>query len=184
MRGTVLLAFAILAFPALGFAQEPVRSFDQLNTRLIVGDKIILTDMQGHEYRGRLLEISPSSLTLRDRDGRQVKTSSEVRLVQERQHDSLMNGALIGLACGVALAGTAAADCAGGECEFSPAAVFAIAGALYGGMGAAIGTGIDALIPGKKRVVYTASNGSRTTRMRLSPVMTSRVKAIAVGIDF
>jgi hypothetical protein len=186
MRRTATLAAAIviLLLPALALSQEPVRSFDQLDTRLRVGDRIILTDAQGRDYEGKVLAISPSALTLRDSNGQQVKTASEVRLIQERQRDSLKNGALIGLACGLAVAGTAAADCAGGECELSPSAVFAIAGGLYGGIGAAIGTGIDALIPGKARVVYRAPEGSQAARVVLSPVVTSRIKGIALRVTF
>lgn len=177
-------ALAFLLLPALVRGQEPVKSFDQLNTRLTVGDKIVVTDAQGREHEGRILVISPSALTLHSRGGQQETIASEVVLVQERPHDSLMNGALIGLACGLALGAVAAADCAGGDCEFSPAAVFAIAGGLYGGIGAAVGTGIDALIPGKKRVVYRAADRAPATQIRLSPVVTAHTKGLALSVAF
>jgi hypothetical protein len=176
-------AVAFLLLPALVRGQEPVKSFDQLNTRLKVGDKIIVTDSHGREHEGRILVISPSALTL-DSSAGQLEMSSDVQLVQDRAHDSLKNGALIGLACGLALGGLAAADCAGGDCEFSPAAVFGIVGGIYGGIGAAIGTGIDALIPGKKRVVYRAADGQPATRVLLSPVVTGRAKGVALSVVF
>lgn len=184
MRGTATAALAILLLPALVHGQEPVKSFDQLNTRLKVGDTIIVTDPQGREHKGMVLQISPTALTLDSREGQKLTMSSDVQLVQDRPHDSLKNGALIGLACGVALGGVAAANCAEEGCEFSPAATFAIAGGFYGGIGAAIGTGIDALIPGKKRVVYRASEGKSAAQLMLTPVVTSRTKGIALSVLF
>jgi hypothetical protein len=182
MRGIATsAALAILFLPALALGQEPVKSFDQLNTRLKSGDKIVVTDTQGREHQGKLVELSASSLTL-DRVGKLA--ASDVRMVQERAHDSLKDGALIGLASGLTLGAIAAADCAGGDCEFSPAAVFAMVGGVYGGLGAAVGAGIDALIPGKKRVVYRAPDGTAGTRVTLAPVVTPRAKGIAVSFTF
>jgi len=174
---------AFLLMPALVHAQEPVKTFEQLNTRLRVGDKIIVTDTQGREHEGKILDISPSALTL-DRDAGHKLAGSDVQLVQERQRDSLKNGALIGLASGLAVGAVAAADCASGDCEFSPAAVFLIAGGVYGGIGAAIGTGIDALIPGKKRVVYRAPGGKPVTRVMVVPVLTPHTKSVALSVAF
>lgn len=184
MRVTAPVALAILLLPALVCGQEPVKSFDQLNTRLKIGDTIIVTDAEGRDHEGKILQISPSTLSLDTREGRQLKASSEVQLVQDRPRDSLKNGALIGLACGLALGAAAAAECARGDCELSPAAVFAIAGGIYGGAGAAVGIGIDALIPGKKRVVYRAPESKPTTHVMVAPVITSRTKGVAVSIGF
>ncbi len=182
-RTAIVTALTFLLVPALVRAQEPVKAFESLNTRLKAGDKIIVTDTQGREHQGKILEISPSALTL-DRDGGQTLSASEVQLVQERPHDSLKNGALIGLAAGLALGGLAAADCTGGRCDLAPAEVFLIVGGIYGGVGAAIGMGIDALIPGKKRVVYRAPEAKSVTRVLIAPVITARTKGVAVSLSF
>lgn len=183
MRAIAAAAFAFVLVPGFVCGQEPVKAFDQLNTRLKVGDKIVVTDASGSERPGKIVAISPSALTL-DRDGGRTFTASDVQLVQERERDSLKNGALIGLASGLALGGIAAADCASGYCEFSPAGVFLIAGGFYGGVGAAIGAGIDALIPGKRRVVYRAPDSKPVTRVLVTPVITPRTKGVALSVAF
>ena len=50
--------------PTLSAAQEPVRAFDQLNTRLKVGDTVYVTDVQGREVKGKIRELSGSALSL------------------------------------------------------------------------------------------------------------------------
>jgi hypothetical protein len=52
---------------------------------------------------------------------------------------------------------------------------------VYAGVGAAIGTGIDALIC-RKRVVYRAPENS--ARVSLRPVITPSRRAIALSISF
>ena len=47
-----LAAVLIVLVPALSAAQEPVKSFDQLNTRLKVGDTVWVTDAEGRESKG------------------------------------------------------------------------------------------------------------------------------------
>jgi hypothetical protein len=59
-----------------------------------------------------------------------------------------------------------------------------VAAGVYGGIGAAIGAGIDALIPGKKRVVYRAADGKPATRLVLTPIVTPRSKGIALSFAF
>jgi hypothetical protein len=185
MRGTASAAatLAFLLLPALARSQEPVKSFDQLNTRLRNGDRIVVTDTKGREHKGHVVDLSASTLTLDAGETRRL-TVDDVQLVQDRSHDSLKNGALIGLASGLAIGGIAAADCARGYCEFAPGVVFAVAGGIYGGLGAAIGTGIDALIPGKKRIVYQAPDGKPSTRLMLSPVVTPHARGIALSMAF
>jgi hypothetical protein len=55
---------------------------------------------------------------------------------------------------------------------------------FYAGVGAAIGTGIDALIPGKRQVVYRAPYGEPATRAMLMPVITPRTKGVALSLSF
>ena len=183
MRGTATAAaLAILFLPALALGQESVKTFDQLNTRLKRGDTIFVTDTHGREHQGKLFELTASSLTL-DSGGKIQLAVSDVQLVQERAPDSLKNGALIGLASGLGFAGLAAVGCASTDCGVSAGTVVGVM-AFYGGIGAAIGTGIDALIPGKKRVVYRAPDGRPATRVMLTPVVTPRMKGIRLSFAF
>jgi len=59
-----LAAVLIVILPALSVAQEPVKSFDQLNTRLKPGDTVYVTDAQGREVKGRIRGLSATSLLL------------------------------------------------------------------------------------------------------------------------
>jgi len=182
MREAVTAAvLAILLLPLNVLAQEPVERFDQLNTRLKIGDKVYVTDTLGRERQGKVLALTPSSVTL-DSGGRQTLSISEVSLVEDRRPDSLKHGALIGLAVGAAVgAGIAAAVCSSEECD---AGGLALGVGLYAAMGAGIGTGIDAMIPGRKRVVYQVAKGDGSASFRLTPVITPRRQGIALSLSF
>jgi hypothetical protein len=84
--------------------------------------------------------LSASGLTLRV--GKELRTfqESEVNTVRHRRQDSLGNGALWGLG-----AGATAAMVTCGRCHVGPGLAMA---AMWGGVGAGIGVGIDALIKG------------------------------------
>jgi hypothetical protein len=181
---TILVTAAALAAPAPCAAQKPVTSFDQLDTRLKPGDTVWVTDGQGREVKGRINSLAPEAITLKG-DGPTTFVAGDVRLISERRRDSLANGALIGLAAGggltlaFCLPNTNGAD--KGYCYL---------GALfYAGVGAAIGVGIDALIPGRKLVAYRApgtsgSSESRQARLSIAPFVTPRAKGVAVSFAF
>jgi len=177
----VLATAAALAAPALAAAQAPVTSFDQLNTRLKPGDTIWVTDAQGREVKGKIQGLAPDSLALKG-DGARTFAAGDVRLITERQGDSLANGALIGLAVGGVGTGLAClASTEGPDQDWCLVAALA-----YGGIGAAIGVGIDALIPGKKLVTYRAplTHGSSQARLSIAPLVTPRAKGVAVSFAF
>ena len=58
----ILATAAALAAPAPCAAQEPVRDFSQLNTRLKPGDTIWVTDAQGREIKGRINSLAPDRM--------------------------------------------------------------------------------------------------------------------------
>jgi len=60
----VLAVISLLFAFALAAAQEPVREFSQLDTRLKPGDKVWVTDAQGREVKGRIAAIGADALTL------------------------------------------------------------------------------------------------------------------------
>jgi hypothetical protein len=180
----LLATAAALAAPALAAAQAPVTSFDQLNTRLKPGDTIWVTDGQGREVKGKVQALAPDAITLKG-DGPRTFAAGDVRLISERRNDSLANGALIGLGVG---GGLGLVGCLA-SAEGSDAGWCAVAAAAYGGIGAAIGVGIDALIPGKKLLTYRApgtpgSSESRQARLSIVPVVTPRAKGLAVSFAF
>jgi hypothetical protein len=176
-----LTALLIVLLPALAAAQVPVTSFDQLNTRLKVGDTVWVTDAQGREIKGRVTSFAPDAMGV-DANGAQVLRADEVRVVWNRRHDSLVNGALIGLGVGFGTGfGLAMAGCGLADCTWGEATLFAL---LFAGAGAGIGVGVDALIPGRRQVVFRASGASSSVRLSLAPLITPRTKGVALSYSF
>jgi hypothetical protein len=177
----VLAALSLLVAVALAAAQEPVRDFSQLDTRLKPGDTVWVTDAQGREVKGHILSLAPDQLTLEG--GTKAFAAADVANIATRRHDSLGNGALIGLVVG---AGTVAVACAASIESDEDAGWCALAALAYGGIGAGIGVGIDAMIPGKKQVVYRAAGpgGVSHARLSIAPVVTRRSKGLAVSFSF
>ena len=91
----VSLAFvaAILTVAPGASAQEPVRDFSQLNTRLKPGDTVWVTDAQGREIKGKIRELGPSALTL-DGTGTGTIAADAVRLITARHGRPIGKGAL------------------------------------------------------------------------------------------
>jgi len=176
-----LAAVAVLSTAALAAAQEPVRSFDQLDTRLKPGDTIWVTDAQGREVKGKIRSLSPDTLVM-DADGPRTFPGADVRLVVERRRDSLANGALIGFGVGGVGMGLACLASIDDEDRGWCAAVMLV----YGGIGTCIGVGIDALIPGKKLVAYRAPvpGAHAVPRVSIAPLVTPRAKGVALSFSF
>ena len=166
----VLAAVSLLLAFALAAAQEPVRDFSQLNTRLKPGDTVWVTDAQGREVKGEIVDLAPDSLTLKAGPARRFGPA-DASLIRQRRHDPLWNGALIGFAAGGGL-GLAMGNF-NGSWDWGDAAAGAV---IFGGIGAGIGVGIDALIPGKKILAYRGPtpSGAPPVRLSMAPVSTPR----------
>jgi hypothetical protein len=176
----VLAAVSLLLAVALAAAQEPVRDFSQLNTRLKPGDTVWVTDAQGREVKGEIVDLAPDSLTLKAGPARRFGPA-DATLIRQRRHDPLWNGALIGFAVGGGL-GLGLGNFSG-SWSWGDAAVGAL---MIGAIGAGIGVGIDALIPGRKVVAYRAPGpgGASSARLSVAPVITPRAKGAAVLLAF
>ena len=184
----VAIVIAIVA-PAIAAAQEPVRSFDQLNTRLKPGDTVWVTDARGREIEGRIESLGPDAIKL-DAGGARIFPAADVGLIRDGRRDSLKNGTLIGLGIG---GGLAAAWCVAAAATDDPAispGVECVEGAVvFGGLGTLFGLAIDAANPGKGRIAYRApgtpgSSESRQARLSIVPVVTPRLKGVAVSLAF
>ncbi len=147
---TFLMMFAgchvFSAHPAL--AQTPATTFDELRSRLSAGDRVVVTGAQQQTIKGRLEELSPSSLRLLvDKQSHDVALRDVLR-VERRTRDSLVNGILIGAGIGGAFFlkyYSENALCRGG-CQFRSGALGIV------GIGAAAGAGVDALITRRETV--------------------------------
>lgn len=148
-------------------AQEAAASFDQLSSRVTIGEKLWVTDSDGRETRGRLERLTTASLTLKA-NGTKLFDAASVNVIRHRQHDSVKNGALIGLGVG---AGMATAWCIGALADDSgdlDPAVECSEGFIFAGLGTLIGTAVDAVVPGKLTIIYRASHAPAGSNARIS----------------
>ena len=148
---TAAVCVSLLASATPGRAQGIATTFEQLQLLVRSGDTVSVTDSTGREVTGRIVDLSASAITLAVSRGEHREwATGDVRQIRQRRQDSLANGAVIGLAVGAGLAGAAVAawwergDSAGG----AEAAI-----AIYAGLGAGIGTGIDAMVA-RRQVIY------------------------------
>jgi len=178
-----VIAVLVLGIPSGAIAQVPVSSFEQLPTWLRVGDTVYVTDAAGREHKGTIGGLSASSLSLLVGGTPQDFRKENISTITRRRPDSLGNGALIGLAVGAGLATVGvAALCAGDESCDAGGAILVVG--LYGGIGAGIGVGIDALTPGKKVLVYSAPSASSAARISVSPLVSPGRGGLAVSVRF
>lgn len=185
---TALLGCMLLGLstaPA-AFAQEPITAFDALSARLSVGDRVWVTTATGREQHGRLEQLSLDSLTISGHPAVTVQARDVVR-IRRRDHDSVKNGALIGLSVGAAL-GTvwcvgAIADTSGDldarvECGegFTVFPAFATLTGLV----------VDLVIPGRVREVYRVGAPAQASALRIgvSPLMRRGQRGIALALQF
>jgi hypothetical protein len=129
MSGIVL---AVLATPVC--ADEPARTFEEL--RRLAGPVVYVRDMAGVEVKGKLLQITDSSVVLLiDGVTREISQPQIARI--DRRGDSLKEGATIGAILGAIGYAVVAR-------EYGSSGLAALPGAIlfYGAMGA----GVDAMI--------------------------------------
>ena len=151
---SVLLAVLFASSPCL--AQTDA---ENIRTRVKDGQKVSVTDDSGPVFNGRIGAITGDGLSIHaDRKSTDVRFDRIVRI--DRPGDGLANGALIGFVAGAAvgLAAIAADDASncnpvGDPYCGDPSAGGYVGGALIvGGLGTAVGVGIDALIHHKREI--------------------------------
>jgi hypothetical protein len=142
---SILAAFLILV-PGLAAAQSIAGSFEELRRTLKTGQTVIVTDSSGERIRGRVADVSPSSLKILVPGAR---TFAEGSVSEIRRPPSSKKGAIIGGATG---AGLAIWDYSIDTSEPDNAKITAV----LISMGTAIGAGIDAMINKRGKVIFRA----------------------------
>ena len=175
----IALGFLFLGAANLAAAQGIAGSFEQLQLLVRPGDKVTVTDASGHEATGRIMELSPSMLVLSAGGTRLQLTEPDVRDIQQRRSDSLANGAIWGLAVGGTLAACLVAAFWEDSDDVGPAIGIV---AVYGGIGAGIGVGVDALIS-RRHVIYQRRSGSGV-ELGVAPLLSSQRKGALVSVRF
>jgi hypothetical protein len=170
----MMLTIALVVLPGTASAQA---SSEDLRNRMKEGQKVAVIDDQGRKVQGRIVDLTPDSLALAAKGGRQEVRYAHIVTID--RVDDLKNGALIGLAVGVGLFALEAAVAAEDGLTLSATGYVAI-GALYGGLGAGAGTGIDALIGGNRNI-YRRGSG---TRISIAPSIGRDRFGAAIGISW
>jgi hypothetical protein len=163
-------------------AQEVAGTFDQLRVLVKPGDKITVADDTGREMSGTIAELSPTSLALLVDGRRHDVQATSVDTIRQRRSDPLANGAKWGLGIGAGLGLAAGLALSSEYDEGTDGAFVAFATLIYGGLGAAVGVGVDALISGNQ-IIY-ARRTTPSARFRVRPVLTSARMGALVMIGF
>jgi hypothetical protein len=179
---------------AIASAQESTSSLqagsaqsdaDRIRQRVKEGQEVRITDDQGREWHGRIDALTPDNLTVVTHDRQRTDLAYGTILRIDRPHDSLANGALIGLVSGAALGlglVIAEEDCEPDMgvfgCDEPTAPSYVAAPLVAGGLGAAIGVGIDALIK-KDANLFLRTGGAR---VRLAPAVGPGLRAVMVSV--
>jgi hypothetical protein len=173
---TASILLAGLPFSARAEDPPPVRHLADAST--VVGPEadVRITDTAGNAFRGRLVGLTGTSLQIRA--GSQILTFEEprIRRVEVYRSDSVLNGTLIGLAVG---AGSVLALAYG--LDRNEADEYGGAVALYAGIGAALGAGIDALIRGRHTVLLAEP---QVPTVSFEPVLTPHAGGMRVAVKF
>jgi hypothetical protein len=161
MVGMVFAADALMAqslnTPRTLVVAPAAATFEELQRRATLGEVIYVVNLAGQETRGRVVMVSPGSLTLEADGARRQLAAADVGRIEQRRRDSIMNGVLIGAGAG-GLAGYGlgksmdSPNCSGPvECG-QGAMVGAVGGAVWGAVG---GWLVDTLIR-KRETIYLA----------------------------
>ena len=181
MTRTTLVLLAALAAAARADAQavEPrtAASFERLGLLLEQGERIRVTDGAGRELRGRLIDLSSSTLSLRVAGVRHDLQEADVAVIRRQRRDGLGNGALVGFLSGAAVAASLL-NAEGGSIRRGAALPVM---SLFGAAGAGVGVGVDALIE-RSQVVYRAEDASR--RLTLSPLLSRDRRGLSLSLAF
>jgi hypothetical protein len=174
VRRVFLAAIVLLILPGVALGQTSAAA---VHPQLTPRRTISITDAQGQVVTGRVLEVTPDVVTVRKADHRFDVPFSEIVAIDEIDH--LGNGALVGVIVGAGLfvADVLVSRADGIELTGAGYAVF---GAIYGGLGAAAGAGVDALIGGNRRIYRRGT----TARISVSPILWSNQSGAVIGISW
>lgn len=175
-RIALLILFSASTGSAVS-AQTPQGAERNLETTLIPGMTVWITDSSGREEKTRIVGMSGDIVTTTAGDQIRRLRTADVMRVRVRHSDPVINGALIG--AGAALA-SGLFLCHLTEswevCRGNVGPMFRI-----GAIGAGVGIGIDALIRGR-RTIYEAARGA--TRLRAAPIIARRTGGLQVSLSF
>jgi len=185
-NGRVLRAMGFLFLFAISseLRAQQVSAFEQLQLLVKPGDKVYVTDSTGTTTKGKIADLSSSTLRLIVNGTKRDLAQADVFQDRQWRHDSLGNGTAIGALTGLGF-GTVVSvlACANASCSGGDAGILAAFIGISTGVGAGIGLGIDALIPAKQTIFRNTSQ-NRVSRFKVQPILSKSSKGIRVGMSF
>jgi hypothetical protein len=190
-RAAVVLAIVLANAVAPAAAQTAASSFTDLQGRLR-GDQTVyvqtaeIADESGRGVKGKVLELSGSTLRLLVNGQRREYSERDVLVVSER-HNHVWKGALIGLAVGTALdlsllhGWALARGCGQGDAESCGWAKLGLT--VMGAGGVLIGAGIGRSIE-HERVLFLAPDLKQSHSFTITPFVGSSRKGLAATFRF
>jgi hypothetical protein len=153
---------AMSATAACGAVRAPLTtSFARLPDHLSVGDTVTVEAADGAEVRGRVIRMAPDAIVVTGPSAeRRVDATGVLRI--SACCDSLLNGTLIGFGSGVLFGTAVAVGFSDGNSDLDGN----LTALIFGGIGAGLGVGLDALAK-SDRLVYRAP--TVTPRARVGP---------------
>lgn len=183
----LVAAISILQPPAAA-AQDVATSFEQLQTLVKKGDVVVVTDASGRRTRGRLGELTASSLEIlipkTESDGRQTLVAqtpwpqANVASVVLERPDSLWNGTLIGLGIG---AGIPLLSIQGCQSCSEPGIAYVVA-LITGGIGAGAGALVD--VVRHQHVTVYQTPGQKSSRLQVVPILATSRTGVRMSVRF
>jgi hypothetical protein len=181
-RRFAMLLLAWSALPPAASAQQPASSLTDVQQWVRIGDRVTVTDAGGRRLTGSVAGLKWDTITLAAGSGVRDFAQADVLTITRREADSLQNGALIGLGIGGGLFLVAVVSSGGCAYESDCGAMILIGTAFYAAVGAGIGVGIDALIPGRETVIFRRPAGRAT--VGFSPHLAPRRQAVVFSVTF
>jgi hypothetical protein len=170
------LVMLVLLSATTASAQTAGTARPDLGNLLTPGMTVWITDSSGQEQRARIVGVSGDAVTTSAGGVSRRLTTNDIRRVEVRRSDSVLNGALIGAGAAIA---SGLFLCTRTEpwenCRDDVRPMLRV-----GAIGAGIGIGIDALIRGR-RTIYGADSG---VSLRVAPVLDRNMQALQLSVHF
>lgn len=171
----ISLQILFLAATASAALAQPAQGTN-LETALIPGTTVWITDSAGREHKTRIVEVSGGVVTATAGENVRRFGAADVMQVKTRHPDSLINGALIGAGVGVASGLFVCRLMEPWEVCFDSVGPLA----AFAAIGAGAGIGIDALIRGQ-RTIYAAPGRTQIDAM---PLVVKHGGGLQVSVSF
>jgi hypothetical protein len=156
------------------------RSFEQLQIFVGPGDTISVREASGEEFSARIADLTTTELVVMVDGRRRAFQADDVIRIRQRRGDSLANGTWLGFGIGAGLALVAVTTDDSGFMDSAGWAV--LVAAVYGGIGAGIGVGVDALIR-RRHVIYDHRPGA-TPAVAIVPFVGVKSAGAMVALRF